>query len=99
MKHTIYKAMAVAVVAMTALTASAQEALRSAYFLPGYNFRHELNPALAPERGYVAIPALGGLNIGLNSNIGLSTFLYPVGGGRLTTFMSPTVGTMNSSAN
>lgn len=48
--------MAVAVVAMTALTASAQEALRSAYFLPGYNFRHELNPALAPERGYVAIP-------------------------------------------
>lgn len=93
MKHTIYKAMAVAVVAMTALTASAQEALRSAYFLPGYNFRHELNPALAPERGYVAIPALGGLNIGLNSNIGLSTFLYPVGGGRLTTFMSPTVGT------
>ena len=93
MKHTIYKAMAVAVVAMTALTASAQEALRSAYFLPGYNFRHELNPALAPERGYVAIPALGGLNIGLNSNIGLSTFLYTVGGGRLTTFMSPTVGT------
>ncbi len=93
MKHTIYKAMAVVVVAMTALTASAQEALRSAYFLPGYNFRHELNPALAPERGYVAIPALGGLNIGLNSNIGLSTFLYPVGGGRLTTFMSPTVGT------
>lgn len=85
--------MAAATVAMAAFTATAQEALRSAYFLPGYNFRHELNPALAPERGYFALPALGGINVGLNSNIGLSTFLYPIGGGKLTTFMSPTVGT------
>ncbi len=85
--------MAAATVAMAAFTATAQEALRSAYFLPGYNFRHELNPALAPERGYLALPALGGINVGLNSNIGLSTFLYPIGGGKLTTFMSPTVGT------
>ena len=77
---------------MAAVSVTAQEALRSAYFLPGYNFRHELNPALAPERGYIAIPALGGLNVGLNSNVGLNTFLYPMGGGRLTTFMSPTVG-------
>lgn len=93
MKHTIYKVMAAVTVAMAAFTATAQEALRSAYFLPGYNFRHELNPALAPERGYLALPALGGINVGLNSNIGLSTFLYPIGGGKLTTFMSPTVGT------
>lgn len=93
MKHTIYKVMAAAAVAMAAFTATAQEALRSAYFLPGYNFRHELNPALAPERGYIALPAIGGINVGLNSNIGLSTFLYPIGGGQLTTFMSPTVGT------
>lgn len=93
MKHTIYKVMAAVAVAMAAFTATAQEALRSAYFLPGYNFRHELNPALAPERGYLALPALGGINVGLNSNIGLSTFLYPIGGGKLTTFMSPTVGT------
>lgn len=85
--------MAAATVAMAAFTATAQEALRSAYFLPGYNFRHELNPALAPERGYFALPALGGINVGLNSNIGLGTFLYPIGGGKLTTFMSPTVGT------
>lgn len=91
MKHSIYKALTVATVAMACFTASAQEALRSAYFLSGYNYRHELNPALAPERGYVAIPAIGGLNVGTNSNIGLSTFLYPIGGGKLTTFMSPTV--------
>ena len=93
MKHKIYVALAAATFGMAAMTATAQEALRSAYFLPGYNFRHELNPALAPERGYVALPAIGGLNVGLNSNIGLSTFLYPIGGGQLTTFMSPTVGT------
>ena len=74
MKHKIYVALAAATFGMAAMTATAQEALRSAYFLPGYNFRHELNPALAPERGYVALPAIGGLNVGLNSNIGLSTF-------------------------
>lgn len=72
------------------VASSAQEALRSAYFLEGYNYRHELNPAFAPERNYVSFPVLGNLSLGFNSNVGLSTFLYPMNG-ELATFMHPDV--------
>ena len=81
-----------ATLAASTLTGAAQEANRSGYFLEGYNFRHNLNPAFAPERNYVSIPALGNMGIGLNANIGVSTFLYKMPGtDQLTTFMSNTV--------
>lgn len=77
--------------ACSAAGVSAQEAPRTAYFLDGYTFRHQLNPAFSGERNYISIPALGNLGIGMNSNVGVNTFLYKLGDGRLTTFMSPTV--------
>ena len=40
---------------LVAINASAQ--LRTSYFMEGSYFRNELNPALAPTRGYIAIPA------------------------------------------
>ncbi len=76
---------------MVCTTATAQQALRSAYFLEGYYYRHMLNPSFAPDRNYVSFPVLGNFSFGVNSNVGLSTFLYPVGNGQLTTFMSPNV--------
>ncbi|MDE6438395.1 MAG: hypothetical protein K2L62_01945, partial [Muribaculaceae bacterium] len=81
-----------AALAASTLTGAAQEANRSGYFLEGYNFRHNLNPALAPERNYISIPAIGNMGIGINSNVGVSTFLYKLNGtDQLTTFMSNTV--------
>lgn len=71
---------------------NAQEASRSGYFLEGYNFRHQLNPAFAPEQNYFSIPALGNLGIGAMSNVGVNTFLYKLPNGDLTTFMNSTVG-------
>lgn len=71
--------------------ASAQDASRAAYFLEGYNYRHEMNPALAPERGYVAMPVLGNLGIGTQANIGVNTFIYKKPDGQLTTFMNKSV--------
>ena len=61
--------------------------------MDGYSFRHELNPAFSGERNYVSIPALGNMNIGLFSNVGVNTFLFPIDNNqyKLTTFMSPTV--------
>lgn len=53
--------MVAGVIAAGAFIGSAQEASRSGYFLEGYNFRHQLNPAFAPENNYVAIPVLGNL--------------------------------------
>lgn len=72
-------------------SAGAQEVSRAAYFLDGYNFRHEMNPALAPERGYFAIPVIGNLSIGTQANIGVNTFIYKNPQGQLTTFMNKSV--------
>lgn len=77
------------------MAASAQEAPRSAYFMDGYSFRHELNPAFMGERNYFSIPVLGNYDIALFSNVGVDKFLYKTQPGsqyKLTTFMSPTVG-------
>ena len=60
---------------LVAINASAQ--LRTSYFMEGSYFRNELNPALAPTRGYIAIPALSGVGVNLNSNIlSVDNFLY-----------------------
>lgn len=84
----------IAAAAVSALGATAQEAPRSAYFLDGYSYRHELNPAFGGERNYVSIPVLANIDLGLYSNVGVNTFLYKTAPGsqyKLTTFMSPTV--------
>ena len=44
------------VISLSLLTATAQ--MRTAYFMEGSYFRTDLNPALVPGRGYVAIPVL-----------------------------------------
>lgn len=90
MRHLKSYFAAILLASTCSVATSAQEALRSAYFLEGYNYRHELNPAFAPERNYVSFPVLGNLSVGLNSNVGLSTFLYPMNG-QLATFMHPDV--------
>lgn len=88
MKRNILLALFIALVSAVALPA--QQSLRSAYFMEGYNYRHELNPAFAAQRSYFALSTLGGVNAGIQSNMGVNTFLYPVDGG-LTTFMNSSV--------
>lgn len=46
--------------------ASAQS--RTSYFMEGSYFRTELNPALAPTRGYVALPGMSGVGLNVQSN-------------------------------
>lgn len=70
--------------------ATAQQTFRSAYFLDGYNLRHEFNPAFAPVSSYFSLPVSGAFNLQTQSNLGVSTFLYPVNG-KLTTFMNSSV--------
>lgn len=78
--------------ALAAGTAAAQQtSLRSAYFMEGYSGRGEFNPAFAAQRNYFSIPGLGGAGVNLQSNMGVSTFLYPMADGNLTTFMSSSV--------
>ncbi|MDE6100777.1 MAG: hypothetical protein K2G01_07000 [Paramuribaculum sp.] len=86
-QHIILLALALA----SATGVEAQEASRSGYFLDGYSFRHQLNPAFANDHNYISVPALGNTGLGLSSNVGVNTFLYKLPDGRLTTFMSSTV--------
>ncbi len=69
---------------------SAQQ-MRSAYFLEGYTYRYKMNPALASARGYFSFPAIGQVNIGAESNLGLSSIIYPTENGQLTTFLNSAI--------
>jgi outer membrane protein OmpA-like peptidoglycan-associated protein len=72
----------------------AQENVRSLYFLNEWSQRNTLNASFAPETGYFTLPVLGGVELSINSNVGLNTFLYPPVGNTLkyTTFMHKSVG-------
>lgn len=69
----------------------AQGDLRSAYFLEGHTWRHNMNPAFAGERNYISVPILGKFNIGLQSTLGVSDFIYKTQDGGLTTFLNQSV--------
>ena len=66
-----------AAIMMCAATGMSAQALSSGYFLDGYLFKHQLNPALQSDKAYVSVPVLGNINIGTRGNIGLGNFLYP----------------------
>lgn len=42
--------------------------LRTSYFMEGSHYRQQLNPALAPGRGYLNLPVIGNLNASVNSS-------------------------------
>lgn len=78
-----------AVLLASGLVSVAQN-LRSAYFTDGYLYRYELNPALENERNFIAIPALGNINFGVNGNLSMDDILYNIDG-QTTTFLNPQV--------
>lgn len=77
--------------AVTGSALAQTQSSRSAYFLEGSTYRHELNPAFIGERGYFSFPALGNLDFGVQSTAGIGSFLYKLPDGRLTTFMHESV--------
>lgn len=74
-------------------TASAQQ-LQTAYFLDGYAYGHQLNPAKDYDRGgYLALPVIGGMQVGLNGNLNVQDILRPnPKGSGLTTYLNPNIG-------
>ncbi len=56
-------------------SASAQS--RNSYFMEGSYFRNDLNPALVPTRGYVAMPLMSGLGLNATNNfLSIDNFFY-----------------------
>ncbi|MBP5514406.1 MAG: hypothetical protein J6Y04_06490 [Bacteroidaceae bacterium] len=69
--------------------------LNSAYFLDGYTYGHQMNPAKDYDRkGYVSFPGLGHIKAGIYGNLNLNDILYqnPFGDG-VTTFLNPDLST------
>lgn len=89
------KAIFVAAIVAAAMPVSAQT-LHSLYFLDGNNQRHTLNPAFAPDSsGFVTFPAMGGINIHVNSNIGLEAVMRPRGN-EMVTFMHESISSQDA---
>lgn len=85
------KYIATTLIATMALSATAQTT-RSGYFTEGFLYRYEMNPALDNDKNYIAFPALGNVNVGINGNLGLQDLIYNVDG-KTTTFLNPAVDT------
>lgn len=80
----------VALVAVAVPAAVAQHT-QSGYFLDGYMYRYRMNPAIGNDSTrFVAVPAIGNLNVAARGNLHVSDVFYNVNG-RTTTFMNPGV--------
>lgn len=88
---TIYRLLLGAVcIGAIAPAASAQQHTYSGYFLDGYTYRYQMNPAMDNEKNFVAMPGLGNLNIGFQGNLHLKNIFYNVDG-RTSLFTNPNV--------
>ncbi|MBO7378613.1 MAG: hypothetical protein J6U31_02545 [Bacteroidales bacterium] len=67
------------------------QALRTGYFSESYIYRHQINPALANEDGYVSFPILGQMGASVGTNFGVKDLIYKRADGSLTTFMNDEV--------
>ncbi|MDE6381163.1 MAG: hypothetical protein K2L11_11890 [Muribaculaceae bacterium] len=83
------KLIAISFAAAAVISASAQEAA-TGYFMENYNMRWQMNPALGNRNSYVGFPALGNLNVSVNSNLGPTDVLYPLNG-KTVLFTNPNI--------
>ncbi len=87
----------ITLLSLLAMPVMAQET-RSAYFTDGYLYRYSQNPAIGNERNFISFPALGSINMGIRSNLGVDDILYNVNG-KTTTFMNPNVSVSEAMGN
>ncbi len=93
MKVSYLRIQTIAALCAIASQMTAQD-LNTAYFTDDFFFRHDMNPALANEKGYFSMPALGNFNLGVQGNLGIGDVLYnnPDPTGKKTvTFMHPSI--------
>lgn len=67
----IIKKTALTIVAAAVSVATLAQDMQTGYFNDEYTYRFLMNPAMSNSDNFVAMPALGNLNIEMNSNIGL----------------------------
>ena len=78
----------VVIVAILGGLFSTSAQMRTSYFMEGSYFRTDMNAALAPTRGYIKVPLLGGIGLDLQNNyFSINNLFYKRDGG-VYTFMS-----------
>lgn len=75
---------------MAGTSATFAQSTKSGYFVDGYLYKYQMNPAIGNDQNFVSIPGLGNLNINMHGNLHLSDVLYNVDG-HTTTFLNPGV--------
>lgn len=75
MKH--HMTIAAAVLCLFSSVAAAQKSY-SGYFLDGHSYRYRMNPAFGNEKTFISFPALGNIDLALDSDILVSSLLYNV---------------------
>ena len=75
---------------LTSVTMSAQN-LRTGYFLDGYSYRYQFNPAFQGDRGFISMPVFGRIGFGAETSLAIKDILYPTSSGTLGTFLHPDV--------
>ena len=89
---TILKYLFAGLALLKAVSGVSAQNMRTGYFMDGYAFKFKMNPAMPVSSGFVSIPVLGNVNLGVNSNLGMSAILYPKrDGSGLTTFLNSEV--------
>ena len=95
MKTSLKKYILAVALTASAGTMMAQE-LNSAYFTEDFKYRHDMNAAFGNDQTYIAIPALGNLNVKLQGSLGVGDVLFKnpdfgikEGAKKTTTFLHP----------
>ena len=65
-----------AILFAAAIGLSAQN-FRTGYFLDGYMYKYQLNPAFQGERGFLALPVIGETSVGVEAKIPGAALAYP----------------------
>lgn len=91
MKREITKILSVLTLIIASITVATAQTARSSYFLESSPYRHNLNPAFASEYAYVGMPLLSNVSLDLQSNVGVSNFMFPGEDGDLFSFLNESV--------
>lgn len=73
------------------VVSTAQESLRTGYFLNGNLYRHKINPAMMNDQNYISLPVLGGVSVNAAGDVGIDNFVFRNNAGEKVTFMHSSV--------
>ncbi|MDE5658300.1 MAG: hypothetical protein K2I25_04575 [Muribaculaceae bacterium] len=79
---------AIAGALLAGVCAVSAQSTQSGYFVDGYTYGYQLNPAKGNDFNFVAMPGLGNINVAMRGNLHVSDVLYNING-KTTTFLNP----------